>query len=238
MRRLFIGLIWLFAVLEPAVARGAVTGLSGAAELGATPVSLGQGDLQSDSALYVFAESQGVTLTTDMSVDIAKAGSYQRFFSFSLAASGGTINQGTAVDSFLLHFDPVSRGNWFNTQSVAGSVTFDQPILGVMVRGASLNASDSVLGLAGTSYDSRGSRGLEVIFQDAMTLSADMRTLTVDAFRSTGGLDEVRIITAAVVPEPTTLLLGVIGLVILGVRKRNTVGKRNLFTNWWGKDRS
>jgi hypothetical protein len=143
-----------------------------------------------------------------------------------LNPSPATILAGTAVDSYFLHSDPVSLvANFF------GTVTFDREILGVILLAPRLNESDSVLGAPGTAYPTGElARGVEESSTelDAVTLSADRRTLTV-ALRTLGKADQLRVVTAsslvvpaAPTPEPTSVVMLVVGAGIsaLGLRRR------------------
>ncbi len=62
-----------------------------------------------------------------------------------------------------------------------GSITFSTDILGVIVLSATLNATDSILGLVSVSYpETDAGRGLELTNQDSFSISADLRTVTFD----------------------------------------------------------
>lgn len=207
-------------------AQGGIVSLSDKATTASTPNSLAAGSLESNSKLYVFAEAQQVTLAGSITTDIAQPGTYSWFFPSLLASSSGTIAAGTVVDSYLLHFDPKGTPKWWKPKKISAGVTFDTPILGIEVLSSSLAATDSPLGLPGTTYESGSGRGVEAFLQDRITLSADLRTITAD-FRNASSVDEIRIITASAVPEPATCLLGVIGLVVFGWHRRRAHGRRD-----------
>jgi hypothetical protein len=88
-----------------------------------------------------------------------------------------------------------------------------------MVLGPALSASDSIVGLPGTTYPTGdGSRGLGLLPQDIINITADQLSVTL-AVAAGAGIDQVRVIVA--VPEPNSvalLALTVIGLV--GWRRR------------------
>ena len=111
----------------------------------------------------------------------------------------------------------------------AGSITFDRPVLGITVGligyqkvngpGNTLDLSDGPLGLPGTVY---GFNPVDltpgVVGSDTLTLSPDRRTVSMRL--STGeDSDNMRIVTAASVPEPATVMLVPVLAVAL-VRRR------------------
>jgi hypothetical protein len=188
------------------------------------PLSVLIGDLESDTQVSVFQERSGFLLTGDILVNLSAPGVASPVNL--LNPSPATILAGTAVDSYFLHSDPVSLvANFF------GTVTFDREILGVILLAPRLNESDSVLGAPGTAYPTGElARGVEESSTelDAVTLSADRRTLTV-ALRTLGKADQLRVVTAsslvvpaAPTPEPTSVVMLVVGAGIsaLGLRRR------------------
>ncbi|RMF86878.1 MAG: hypothetical protein D6739_02515, partial [Nitrospirae bacterium] len=181
------------ALLLAAVPAPALT-VSGAVTLAPPPGDVTLGAYESDTAIYLFPERTGVTLASDLAADVTAPGSVGT----SADLTPGTIAAATAVDSYLLHFDPVGSTN---VVRLTGSVTFDRPILGVLVADNTLAGSDGPLGHPGTLYPTTlALRGLEFPGQDYLTLSADMRTLELD-WTASDVLDQVRVVTA--VPEPT-----------------------------------
>ena len=111
----------------------------------------------------------------------------------------------------MVHFDPIGS----NTVTLEGSITFDQKIIGVILKLDSLQNSD-FLGFADT-FDNDGLRGLEWGY-DSFVISDDLKTLSMHLYTNVQ-LDNIRILTE--VPIPSTLLLlgsGLFGLV--GMRKR------------------
>ncbi len=213
-RILLAACVFSIGVFSPRTLAGVVS-TSGNITAAAMPGSLINNAMTSNSALFLLTESQGVTLSSDIGVDIQQSGSYSWFSRRALASVSGTISAGTSVNSYLLHFDP-ARG----IRRVSGIVTFAEPIVGLMVRGASLNATDAILGAPGTSYESGTFRGSDSIF-DKLTLSSDSMSLSVDRMLSFGSMDQVRIVTASAVPEPPTVALALLGLVAIGWSNRD-----------------
>jgi hypothetical protein len=144
--------------------------------------------------------------------------------------SGAIIPAGTTVNSYFLHFDVVGDRGVNNSLEAFGSITFDQPILGLIVFPTSLNDSTQ-LGLPGVTYASGNNHGLELGLMtngthDSVTLSPDMRTVTVD-LNDASSPDELRIVTA--VPEPASgiMMATCLGFVSLGWNTRVRRGFSN-----------
>ena len=201
----------LVLLLAASPAAAAVIGTSGGVtEIGA-PASTLQNARESNTQIVLFAEQASVTLGTALSVDVTAPGTYNG--GSPPAAGSGSIAAGTRVDSYFVHFDRVN-GN----AVVGGSVTFDSDILGVIVYSAGLDASNGLLGAGGTSYISGVStHGLEFA-EDVVTLSGDLRTLTLSLQEQPNRVDQLRIVVAA--PEPGTALLLGGGLLALAATRR------------------
>jgi hypothetical protein len=189
-----------------------IIGTTGAIDIISPPPSVKPGHLTSNTDIFTFQEQSRLSLPTSVAVDITSAGTYESVASL----TPGTIAAGTLVQSYFLHTDTASGSQMYD-----GSVTFSTPILGVMVLSATLSNSDSTLGASGTTYPTGDSeRGLELSAdQDHVTLSSDLSTLTVHFFTH-GNVDEVRILTAAPVPEPSSLLVAGCGVAAFAVAFR------------------
>src|SRR5882724_5675277 len=141
--------------------------------------AVGDDNFQSPN-LFGFDEQQNVLLSDPLTTDVGSS-----------PIAGGTI-----VSSHYIFFDPGP------SERVTGTVDFDSNILGIMTGATNLAASD-FLAVAGVTYLSGSSRGLEA--GDSVTISGQKQIL-FDTFASTPG-DYVRVITAgsssSIVPEPT-----------------------------------
>jgi hypothetical protein len=174
----------------------------------------GKAVFEDDNYAWLFTEHLNLRLSQDEIVNAVNPGVYD--------ADGDlgsfTIPQGTVVNVYLLHSDPIGEPN--QPRVYQGSITFPFQILGVIARGRRLRLTDPRLGVSGTQYaQSDNYRGYELgdwsgrdwgperfrISDDGYTLEFACGTTTV--------VDELRILTA--VPEPASLLVlsaGVAGL--------------------------
>lgn len=214
----------LAAAIFPALCAGSIIGTTGALTVTTAPADLMPGALESDTAIALIAERQNLTLGASLPVDITLAGSSPSAGSQNF--SPGTIPAGTAINSYLAHFDVVGAPSPQDAVAASGSVTFDQNILGLIVLTNTLNATDGLAGLATVSYPVTDSdRGLEIVpggvgtsTHDQILLSDDLRTVTLN-LRDGASTDEVRIITSAV-PEPGMGSLIALSVGLLALRRR------------------
>ena len=195
-----------------------VIGIVDANVLLAAPASVQEGALESDDVFQVFAELQDVFLTSDLRVNVNQPGDYGCGCD-PLPFPVPKIKAGTQVDSYLVHADPVTRGIGY-----FGILFFDTRILGVIFGGTLLAESDPMLGAPGTLYPTLpDNRGLAVqnTMGDIISISPDRHAILVD-FITRRNFDQMRIITAAQVPEPATLSLVGGGLAAAVIRRRRS----------------
>lgn len=191
------------------------------------PVSVTPGDLENSFFGQAFVESQNFALASGLDVDDLQG--------FGIA---GAIAVGTVIDSYFLHFDPVGESKAeADIMTVAGSLQFGSPILGIAWSGVAcdhcpfspeyLDASDFLRNPA-TIYPTgvRG-RGMEIddfyqvnSTQDFYVISADRRSIDIrlSAYPVFG--DQMRIITAASLVEPSTLGLFVTAFLLAAFQRR------------------
>jgi len=149
----------------------------------------------------VFAERTNFALPSSVTADFSEPRTY-----FQASDLGPTsIPAGTVVNSYYVHVDQTDT---FSKQGLTATMTFPEPIIGVILTDARLNASRSVLGVSTTTYPgapTNSAHGYELtgacpssprVFtdQDCATLSNDRRTLTLDVtvYDIT---DDVRVLT-------------------------------------------
>ena len=127
-----------------------VTSTGNVATLGSPPAPVRPSVLEDNILTKVFLEKT-IVLTSSLVVDNTATGDYPPNGTLGIA-----IPAGTAISSYFFHFDPV--GTSATRRDSIGTVTFDRDILGVIFRTTRLNATDIVLGAAGTTYGPRTSK--------------------------------------------------------------------------------
>ena len=200
-------LVWTFA-MSATQSRAALM-ITGDITLITPPTSVVLNALTSNTEIFLFPERQNLVLSSDLLVDITSPGTYVA------PVTAGAISAGTTINSFFLHFDTVASTSAEISPPPVSSVTFMNPILGIIVFDATLDASDPIAGLGAVAYPTGlTNRGLELGAPnfDQVTLSADLRTLTIDRLRVSTVHDQIRVITT---PEPSTFVLLTLGLLFL-----------------------
>lgn len=167
--------------------------------------------LESNTVAPFFTEVTDLILPSSLTVDFTAPGTYN-----SNPVSLSTIAAGTDVDSYYLVTDPVGADP-ANNRTFIGSITFNTDIIGAIVLDPEFAASNGIVGHPGTLYSPSGV-ALELGAPDMFTISADRRTLSFNMTSSTAA-DDIRIITAASVPEPASMLLLGTGLIGVGARR-------------------
>jgi hypothetical protein len=183
---------------------------TGAATPIAAPPNASLHAVESDVLAPFFTERTGFLLPSNVTVDFTAPGTYPGPPSGPLPS----LIAGTYVDSYFLITDPVGA-NQSPTREFKGSITFSTDILGLITMDSEFATSNLLLGHVGTLY----SLGYSQDQGDIITISANRRMLTFDMF-SAPAADNIRIITAADVPEPTTVVLTGTGLAAFIARRR------------------
>jgi hypothetical protein len=172
------------------------------------------GPLQSNTAIYWYQEQNSLVLAADLTVNAVAPGTYTTSPGTSIIASG------TTVDVILLHMDVTTTTTFGGSGNTAGSITFDDVILGVIGAAAELDASDLAVGDPSSSYTPAPTARHTWEASDSLTISADRRTLTIDSLRvgsTQPWADQIRVIFA---PEPNPAVLLLLGFVGLSLRER------------------
>lgn len=166
--------------------------------------------------VHAWNEAQGFKLTSDLFVDINTSGTFSR--NSDLAGfKAAKIDAQTVVDSQYLYFDPKVSGHVSDL-----TITFSGKILGVIVESDRFwdNRNDhnytdyfrlsDILATSPTANNATAhfnNRGLELgLLTDSISVSISGNSLTINDFRAGNPGDQIRIITAAAVPEPSTFL--------------------------------
>jgi hypothetical protein len=201
---------------------GAISGTTGAVVIAVPPADISNGAWESNTQIRAFSELQQVVLASPLPLDISVPGTSPGAADSNL--SPATLQAGTTVNSYALHFDVVGSLPTQNAKEATGSITFSDDVLGLIALSDTLNSTNAILGLPGVIYSNGADHGLELNpagtgTSDVVTLSADRRTVTVD-LQNASFPDDLRIVTA--VPEPSSLVLAamLVGLSILAPVRR------------------
>jgi hypothetical protein len=152
--------------------------------------------------LYAFDEKQHFTLTQDLTTNLGQK----------------TIAAGTTISSYLVFFDPAgvqSAGG----KTLAGNVTFDEPVIAAFTTDAGLRASD-FLGASNVTYANLVGSGLEN-GEDFLTLgSPTADSVVINKLKASNPGDYFRVITLSSplppVPEPATWAMMMVGAALAG----------------------
>jgi ferric-dicitrate binding protein FerR (iron transport regulator) len=154
------------------------------------PESVKEGTFEHDS-IMVFEEQAEFTLPEQ--VVVMRGASNQQEGPEPSVAELVTLPAGTRVRSYYVHFDRVGRGK--RDVESKGSITFDRPVLGMVIPKPTLRQTGGWLAHAGTTYVAGGGQLLEMRFlgtqahpaspntsgrYDEVHLSPDGRTMTMD----------------------------------------------------------
>ena len=142
------------------------------------PASLLNGQVLTHNHVLIIPEQQQVVLDRDLVLD---------------GLEGPTrIPAGSSVSSYLVHYDPPAD----LSRAPRGAVTFNDQIAAVIVKTADLSATDALLGLPGTEFESESYRGLEFgLDEDMVQVSTDRHTVSFHFDMSPPqNLDEARVL--------------------------------------------
>lgn len=200
------------------------------------PTAGGIQPLEADNTAFLFLEQENFVLPSDIPLDVTVPAAYNIT---NPTPTPGTATTGTTVNSYYLNSNPIGKPAPFsaNEKTYIGSITFDNPILGLAYQIGTIASGNGLLGNPTTLYLPGTDPGLGVNFsftfkngtvvaRDAFTLTDDRKTLTFN-FTTASGVDQLRIITLGAtqtVPEPRTILgsatATALGFAVLFKRKR------------------
>jgi hypothetical protein len=157
------------------------------------PASIGTNDFMSDDTMYIFLEKAGLTLSEALAVNITTPGTHS-YFRRTLA----TVNAGSVVDSYLIHWHPLSDIGRRQSKKVA--IRFPRSIVALIVDTVQLEASDKICGHPQTQYPKNEKlrhleSGSETQIQDQVIMTQDRRSLNVTL--ESNNYDQLRVLIAS-----------------------------------------
>lgn len=148
--------------------------------------------VKSDELIFVRPEGHAVQLETELKVNISEPGDCAELDDL----SPKTLQVKETVRSYVLHFSPETQLVERRAKRVAGSITFDRPVLGIIVRHDELLASSRRFGRRGVG-EAHQRRELNLSGDEAgdrITLSEDRKTVKLDLISPRRTSDLVRVI--------------------------------------------
>ena len=148
--------------------------------------------VKSDNVIYLAVERRSMALTESLAVNISRPGKY--FQESELTPL--ELLAGEQVRSYVLHYAPSDRIGPRRADRISGSITFDRPILGLVVQHEELLASSRLFSRRGRG-EKNPRRELRLNGSpngDRISLSEDRMTLTVDLVAPGRSSDLVRVI--------------------------------------------
>lgn len=169
-------------------------------DLSGLDVSLGE--YENDSSFTVFKEFEGeatIARSKQTVTDINDSpGSYPTYagavFEGSLDSLPG-FSVGDRIASYYVHFDTVTE----SSTTLEATIVFNDAIAAVIFASSDLAETDDALGFAAVTYDSSGAAGRGASFNpdssDAITISEDRKTITINLTIAANDWSNLRIVT-------------------------------------------
>ena len=151
--------------------------------------------VRSDTTIFVQPEGYSVRLSQPLAVNISQPGDYSQEGQLTTSE----VASGSNVRSFVLHYHPEETTRKRRTDRITGSITFDCPVVGLIVLQEELMASRKQLSLR-NSGESHARRQLEFSggpLGDTVSLSADRRTVELTLASPGRSSDLLRIVVDA-----------------------------------------
>lgn len=201
-------------------------GTAGEVSLVPPPVSVVPNETEHPTDILVFREQSQMLLPANVLFDLHVPDTYNAY-----AGKPGTFPANLAVNVYFVHFDPIGIATQTNRRA---TLFFPEPIVGLIARADSLDATDAILGLApAVTYPATGTeaeRGLEVAGQDTLTLRGDRQRVDLD-FLTSNSSDQFRIVTLATAGGDVPFLangdvfVGAPASVVVGASQSSTVAR-------------
>ncbi|MDG2127175.1 MAG: FecR domain-containing protein [Fuerstiella sp.] len=148
--------------------------------------------VKSDEQIFVRPEGHPVQLETELKVNISEPGDCAEIGDLSPTI----LQENETVRSYVLHFSPETQLVERRAKRVTGSITFDGPVLGMIVLHDELLASSRRFGRrrAGEAQHRRELNLTGDEAGDRITLSQDRKTVTLDLISPRRSSDLIRVI--------------------------------------------
>ncbi|MEM7785600.1 MAG: FecR family protein [Planctomycetota bacterium] len=158
--------------------------------------------VESDTSIFVLPEGYPKQLEEPCQLDMTEEGLSESF-----------VPAGKRVRSFLLQFNPMDsggkkqqRGNRKNFRRIKGSITFDRPVVGLILKTETLKKTDGTFSLnRAAGLFGRGLEFKPPRLADEISLSEDRKTLTLNLGVVDRLSDHVRVIVDAELNEAEEL---------------------------------
>jgi ferric-dicitrate binding protein FerR (iron transport regulator) len=169
------------------------------------PASVESGTFEHDS-IVVFRERESAALPEDLIV-FRRITHQQAGDPEPSEPERAVLAAGSRVDSYFVHFDRV--GSEQREIVGEGTITFERPIVGLVIQLSVLTKTDGWLAHPGTRYETRNIRMLEMRYMgratqtglfDEVEIAPDGRTLRLK-LRVSSIIDQFRVLVAAKPPE-------------------------------------
>lgn len=148
--------------------------------------------IQSDDQIFVRAEASAVRLKTELNVSISQPSECTKVDDLTPA----TLQARQSVRSYILHYSPKTQLGSKRAKRISGSITFDRPVLGIIVSRDELVSSSRRFARRGAGEGNQR-RELDLTGQpdsDRIALSEDRKTITLDWVSPGRTSDLVRVI--------------------------------------------
>lgn len=149
--------------------------------------------IESDDHIFVAPDGFDIELQEPLQVNISEPGEYAAINDLTPTE----LPAGARIRSFLLHYSPVGNFDPRNAKRMKGEITFDRPIVGLIVLQEELIASRGrFIRRAAGELLPRRDLEFRSVDGDQISLSADQRTLKLDLVAPRLSSDLIRVICA------------------------------------------
>ncbi|MDX1565236.1 MAG: FecR domain-containing protein [Phycisphaeraceae bacterium] len=152
------------------------------------PPAVVPGARENNRHVLLFPERRGVVVDESVIVSFTDPGRYRH-----LRKHAHPLESGVRVRSYLLHVDPIGDRKTGSALRRTGSITFREPVLGVIAATDLLEQTHDAFGHPRTRYGVHQSGGLDD--KDVIRLSRNRRTVRFN-LKTRPHIDQIRILVA------------------------------------------